>query len=134
MGGGGVASFASVPAEFEGVIGLRLSFLDDRLAYVRVTYERGSGGATPAEFRVATLSRLSLPGVWRPLAELNAEQAHVIGCDGFKVMAGYRDGPYVELYDTAAVWTLLDRRAEEEDRRRREEEVERERRKKSYKP
>lgn len=131
---GGVVSFARVPAEFEGVIGLRLSFLDDRLAYVRVTYERGSGGGTPAEFRAATLSRLSLPGVWRPLAEFNAEEAHVIGCDGFKVMAGYRDGPYVELYDTAAARTLLDRRAEEEDRRRREEEVERERRKKSYKP
>lgn len=113
---------------------MRLSFLDDRLAYVRVTYERGSGGGTLTEFRAATLSRLSLPVAWRPLAEFHAEQAHVIGCDGFKAMAGYRDGPYVELYDTAAAAKLLARRAAEEDVRRCEEEAERERRKKNFKP
>jgi hypothetical protein len=101
---------------------------------VRVTYERGAGGRTPGEFRTATAKKLSLPDAWRPLSVFAAEQTHVIGCDGFKIMAGYRDGPYAELYDTPAVQTLLGRRAAEEDRRRREEEVERERRRKSYKP
>lgn len=136
IGGWGepVASLAKSPGEFDGVIGLRLSFLDDRLAYVRVTYERDAGGRTPSEFRAVTASKLSLPGVWRPLFVSDMEHTHVIGCDGFKVMAGYRDGPYAELYDTAAVQTLLGRRAAEEDRRRREDENERERRRKSYKP
>lgn len=129
-----VPSLAKAFEEFDGVRGLRLSFLDDRLAYVRVTYERGAGGRTPSEFRTATAKKLSLPDAWRPLSEFAAEQTHVIGCDGFKIMAGYRDGPYAELYDTAAVQTLLGRRAAEEDKRRREEEVERERRRKSYKP
>jgi Ankyrin repeats (many copies) len=129
-----VDSFARVPAEFDGVIGLKLAFLDDRLAYVRVIYEKGTGGRTPAEFRATTIERLSLPGRWRPLSEFSMEQTQVIGCDGFKVMAGYRGGPYVELYDTAAAQTLLQRRAAEEERRRREEETEQERRRKSYKP
>jgi hypothetical protein len=128
------ASLARTPEEFDGVRGLRLSFLDDRLAYVRMTYEHGTGGRTPAEFRAATLSKLSLPSVWRPVSGFDMEQTHVVGCDGFKVMAGYRDGPYVELYDTAAAQTLLSRRATEQDRRRRGEDVERERRRKSFKP
>ncbi len=70
----------------------------------------------PREFRAALSNSLSLPGKWRVTGGGgdNWDQAHVIGCDGFKVTTGYLIGPYVELHDVEALRTLLQRKADEE--------------------
>jgi hypothetical protein len=125
----------AVPRGMEGVRRLRLSFLDGRLAYFRVTYYREAAPLKPDEFRGRLSESLHLPSRWRKAgAEQLWDQPYSIGCDGFAVMAGYFQGPYVELHDTTALDRLLDRRAEERLKRRREAESERERRGRIFKP
>ena len=58
----------------------------------------------------------------------------MVGCDGFKVVAGFDAGPYVELHDTTAIQVMLRRKLEDFSRRGREAEEERERRRKAFKP
>jgi hypothetical protein len=58
----------------------------------------------------------------------------VIGCDGFKVVAGIDHGAYVELHDVAAVQEMLRRKVEDDARRKREDERERERRRRVFRP
>jgi hypothetical protein len=55
------------------------------------------------------LDSLALPGKWRVTGGGgdNWDHSHVVGCDGFKVMAGYLIGPYVELHDVEALRTVL---------------------------
>jgi Trypsin-like peptidase domain/Ankyrin repeats (many copies) len=132
---GALSSLALRPRELTGISRLRLTFVDERLAYIRVTYARESTVSNPQEFRAALSASLSLPDKWRVTGGGdNWDHAHVIGCDGFKVMAGYLVGPYVELHDVEALQTLLRRKADEEAKRRREAEREQERRKREFKP
>jgi S1-C subfamily serine protease len=132
---GALSGLALRPLELTGISRLRLTFLDERLAYIRVTYARESTVSNSQEFRAALSTSLSLPSKWRATGGGdNWEHAHVIGCDGFKVMAGYLAGPYVELHDVEALRTLLRRKTDEEARRRREAEREQERRKREFKP
>jgi hypothetical protein len=126
---------APVPQELAGVRRLRLGFLDGRLAYFRVTYDRREAPPKPEQFRSTLSSSLGLPGGWRRAGgEGLWDQPHSIGCDGFTVIAGYEVGPYVELHDTAALDELMRRRAEVRLRRLREEKEERERRRRVFKP
>jgi hypothetical protein len=71
---------------------------------------------------------------FRLFGQRHWDHAHVIGCDGFKVMTGYLVGPYVELHDVEALRTLLGRKVDEEARRRHEAEREQGRRKREFKP
>jgi len=133
---GTLRNLALKPEELTGLLRLRLTFVDERLAYIRVTYSRESAVSNPQEFRATLSDSLVLPGKWRVAGGGgdNWDQAHVIGCEGFKVLAGYLVGPYVELHDVEALRTLLGRKAEAEDRQRRETEREQERRKRTFKP
>lgn len=127
-----------VPQGMDGVRRLRLGFLDGRLAYFRVTYFREAAPLKPDEFRQRLSESLHLAGRWRKAgAEQLWDQPFSIGCDGFDgfvVMAGYFQGAYVELHDTAALDRLLVRRAEARLTRRREAEADRERRSRIFKP
>jgi hypothetical protein len=133
---GTLKNLALKPEELTGISRLRLTFVDERLAYIRVTYSRDSAVSNPQEFRAALSDSLALPGKWRVTGGGgdNWDQAHVIGCDGFKVMAGYWVGPYVELHDVEALRTVLQRKMDEEVRLRREAERERERHRREFKP
>lgn len=134
-GRGTLKNLALKPEELVGVSRVRLTFVDERLAYLRVTYTSESGFSTLSEFRSALSSSLSLPSKWRVTGGGdNWDQAYVIGCDGFKVMEGYLAGPYVELHDVEALRTLLQRKVDEEGKERREAEQERERRRREFKP
>jgi serine protease Do len=130
---GTLGGLALRPQDFTGVGRLRLTFVDERLAYLRVTYSREGAGSNPHEFRAALSDSLKLAGKWRATGDGdNWDHAHVVGCDGFKVMAGYLAGPYAELHDVEALRALLGRVADEEVRGRRE--AEEERRKRGFKP
>jgi S1-C subfamily serine protease len=130
-----LSGLAIRPRELTGISRLRLTFVDERLAYMRVTYARESAVSNPQEFRAALSASLSLSGKWRVTGGGdNWDHTHVIGCDGFKVMAGYLVGPYVELHDVEALRTLPGRKVDEEAKRRREAEREQERRKREFKP
>lgn len=132
---GTLRDLALKPEELMDVSRVRLSFVDDRLAYMRVTYTSESGVASALEFRATLSKSLSLTGKWRVTGGGdNWDQAHVIGCDGFKVMSGSLAGPYVEVHDVAALRMLLQRKVDGEERQRREAEEERERRKREFKP
>lgn len=121
--------------ELSGVRRLRLGFLDGRLAYFRVTYDGEAAPMMPDQFRATLSSSLKLSGMWRRAGDVGAwDQPYTVGCDGFKVMAGYNVGPYVELHDTAALDMLLKRSTEARIRRLREREAERERRRREFKP
>jgi hypothetical protein len=123
------------PREFSGGRRLRLGFLDGRLAYFRVTYNGQAAPMRLGQFRATLSSSLKLPGMWRRAGDVGVwDQPYSVGCDGFKVMAGYKVGPYVELHDTAALDVLLRRSAEARLKRIREIEAERERRKRQFKP
>jgi hypothetical protein len=132
---GTLKNLALKPEELIGVSRVRLTFVDGRLAYLRVTYTRESGAANPSEFRAALSGSLSLPSQWRVTGGGdNWDQAYVLGCDGFKVMTGYLAGPFVELHDVEALRRLLQRKVDEGIRQRREAEEEQERRRREFKP
>jgi S1-C subfamily serine protease len=133
---GALSGLALSPGEMTGISRLRLTFVDERLAYIRVTYSRESAVSNPQEFRATLSDSLALSGKWRVAGGGgdNWDQAHVIGCEGFKVIAGYLVGSYVELHDVESLRTLLRRKAEADDRQRRETEREQERRKRTFKP
>jgi hypothetical protein len=123
------------PRELAGVRRVRLGFLDGKLAYFRVTYDRRDAPLTPEQFRSTLSSALALPGRWRRADGAGGwGQLHSIGCEGFVAVAGYESGPYLELYDTAAVDLLLWRREEGKLRRLREAEEENQRKRKVFKP
>jgi hypothetical protein len=50
---GALKNLAFKPEELRGISRVRLAFVDERLAYLRVTYTRESGAANPSEFRAA---------------------------------------------------------------------------------
>ncbi len=123
------------PRELSGVRRLRLGFLDGRLAYVCVTYDSEAAPMRLDQFRTTLSSSLQLPGMWRRAGNAGVwDQPYSVGCDGFKVTAGYNVGPYVELHDTAALGVLLKRSVEARLKRLREIEAERERRRREFKP
>jgi ankyrin repeat protein len=130
-----LSGLALSPREMTGISRLRLTFVDEQLAYMRVTYSHESTVSNPQEFRAALSTSLSITGKWRATGGGdNWDHAHVMGCDGFKVMAGYLVGPYVELHDVEALRKVLGRKTDEEARRRRETDREQERRKREFKP
>jgi hypothetical protein len=132
---GTLRAFARRPEEFEGVSRVNAAFFNDRLAYVRVTYDQGTKWRSTDEYLAALSASLGLPTSWYKASEgIAADNARMIGCDGFKVVAGYYGGSYVELHDTEALQAMLRRKAEEDARRRREAEEERERRRRTFKP
>lgn len=134
-GRGELSKLALKPQEFTGTSRIRLTFVDGHLAYLRVTYTRESGASNPQEFRAALSGSLALPSKWRVTGDGdNWDSAHIIGCDGFKVITGYLSGPYVELHDVEALRTLLQRKADEEVRQKRGREEEQERHKREFKP
>jgi hypothetical protein len=123
------------PRELSGVRRLRLGLLDGRLAYFRVTYDGEAAPMRLDQFRATLSSSLKLPGAWRRAGDAGTwDQPYSVGCDGFKVTAGYNVGPYVELHDTSALDTLLKRSSEARIKRLREIEAERERRRRVFKP
>lgn len=127
--------FARRPEELDGVRSLRLSFLDGRLTYVRVTYEGGAGWNSVGEYLASVSGPLGLPSSWHKTEDGTVViYAHVVGCDGFKVVAGFHHGPYVELHETAAAQAALRRKIEYDARREREAEEERERQRRTFKP
>jgi ankyrin repeat protein len=123
------------PEEFDGVRGVRLGFLDGRLTYVRMTYDNGTSWRGVSEYLAALSGSLGLPASWHKAGDGGVmSQAHVIGCDGFKMVAGIDLGAYVELHDVAAVQEMLRRKVEDDTRRKREDERERERRRRVFRP
>lgn len=123
------------PEEFDGVRGVRLAFLDGRLTYVRMTYDSGTSWRGVGEYLAALSGSLGLPASWHKGGDGGVmSEAHVIGCDGFKVVAGIDLGANVELHDVAAVQAMLRRKVEDDARRKREAEQERERRRRTFKP
>jgi hypothetical protein len=122
------------PRELAGVRRIRLGFLDGKLAYFRVTYDRRDAPLTPEQFRSTLSSSLALPGRWRRAGAGEFEPLYSVSCDGFAVVAGYEEGPYVELYDTGAIDLLLRRREKAKLRRLREAEEEKMRKRRVFKP
>lgn len=123
------------PEEFDGVQGIRLGFLDGQLTYVRVTYDGGTTWRGIGEYLATLSGSLGLPASWYKAEDRTTlSQAHMVGCDGFKVVAGFNAGPYVELHDTTAIQTMLRRKVEDVAKKEREAEEERERRRKAFKP
>ena len=123
------------PEGLAGVRGIRLGFLDGRLAYFRVTYDGRAAPLTPEQFRSTLSESLTLPGAWRAADGAKAwEPLYSIGCAGFAVFAGYDAGAYVEMHDTGAIDLLLRRLREGRLRKLREAERERERRRRVFKP
>ena len=134
-GRGTLKNLALKPEELVGISRVRLTFVDEQLAYLRVTYTSESGASNLSEFRSTLSGSLSLSGKWRVTGGGdNWDQAYVVGCDGFKVMTGYLAGPYVELHEVEALRTLLQRKVDEEGKERRKAEQEQERRKREFKP
>jgi Ankyrin repeats (3 copies) len=128
-------AFARRPEEFDGVRSVRLAFLDGRLTYVRVTYEGGTEWRSVGEYLASISNSLRLPASWHKTEDGTIEShAHVIGCDGFKVVAGFDAGPYVELHETTATQAAMRRKVEYDARREREAEEERERQRRAFKP
>lgn len=123
------------PRELAGVRRIRLSFLDGRLAYFRVTYGPKDAPLTPEQFRSTLSSSLTLPSRWRAADGTGTwEPLYSIGCDGFAAVAGHDGGPYIEMHDTGAIDLLLRRRQEGRLRKLREIEQEKERRRRVFKP
>lgn len=123
------------PRDLAGVRRIRLGFLDRRLAYFRVTYDPGEAPLTPEQFRATLSSSLALPGRWRGVsAAVDVVPLYSVSCDGFAVVAGYEEGPYVEVHDTGAIDLLLRRRGEAKLRRLREAEGEKERKRGGFTP
>jgi hypothetical protein len=132
---GSLRAYALRPEAFEGVSRISLAVLDERLTYVRVTYDRGTAWKSAGEYQAALSASLGLPASWyKAGAGVTADNAHMIGCDGFKVVAGHYYGPYVELHDTEALQTMLRRKTEADARQGRDAEEERERRRREFKP
>jgi len=123
------------PRDFEGVKNVRLAFLDGRLTYIRMTYDNGTSWKGIGEYLAAVSSSLGLPASWyKAEGSTDVSNTHMIGCDGFKVVAGFEAGSYVELHDTAAVQSMLRRKVEDDAKRKREAEEEKERRRKAFRP
>jgi hypothetical protein len=132
---GTLRAYALRPEEFEGISRIDMTFLDERLAYVRMTYGGDIGWGNSNEYLTALSSLLGLPASWYKAGEgVTADNAHMIGCDGFKVVAGYYGGPYVEMHDTEVLLVALRRKAEVEIKQGLEIEAEKERRRKTFKP
>jgi hypothetical protein len=132
---GTLRAYVKRPEEFQGVSRLSMAFLDERLVYVRVTYGRDTVWRNTGEYLATLSSSLGLPTSWYKAGDgVTADNAHMIGCDGFKVVAGYYDGPYVELHDTEMLQMLMRRKVVEDTKRSREAEEEREQRRKIFKP
>ena len=122
------------PAEFEGIRRLRMSFIDERVAYLQVMYDHLPWKSTD-EYQAALSNSLVLPGKWQKATpSTDIGHSHVIGCDGFKVMAGTSPAPYVELHDVAGLSTIIQRKLDIDAGKRQEQEQERERRKREFKP
>jgi hypothetical protein len=120
---------------FEGVGAVSLVSLDDKVAYLRMTYGREFPLASFDEYLATLSSSLGLPRAWRRAAGgPGLERAHTMTCDGFVVAAGHVTYSYMELHDTQAVQTLLRRDVEAAERQRQAEKQEQERRKQSFKP
>lgn len=90
---GRLGAYARRPEEFAGVSRLDLAFFDGRLAYLRLTYDRSTSWGSTDEYLAALSGALGLPASWHKAGEGTADHAHVVGCDGFKVMAGQFGGP-----------------------------------------
>jgi ankyrin repeat protein len=137
---GTLRDLALKPEDLMGVSRIRLAFVDEKLAYIRVTYSAaGNGWNSLKEYRAALSGSLGLTGEWHIAGstgnfEESWDQAYVMGCEGFKVMAGYDTGPFVELHDVVALGTLLQRRVDEAGRQKREAEQEQERRRRAFHP
>lgn len=132
---GRLRAFARRPEEFDGVQSLRLSFLDGRLTYVRLTYNGGTRWNSIGEYLASVSGPLGLPSSWHKTEDGTAvSHAHVVGCYGFKVVAGFHHGPYIELHETGAAQAAMRRKVEYDVRRGREAEQERERQRGTFKP
>jgi ankyrin repeat protein len=110
-------SYVAIPArrlttlsEFDGVILLRLAFLNGRLVYLHAAYEP-RGALESFDRYLTTLSaRLRLPNRWRRTSGgFSFDNAHSLAWDGFIVVAGHLKASYVELHDMQAVRTLVRR-------------------------
>jgi serine protease Do len=131
---GTLGEYALRPRDFESVRSVRLTLVDGRLAFIQVFYD-GSPWRNVDEYLAQLSALLQLPGSWRPAAAGGDwTGSRVIGCDGFKVIAGRAGAPYVELHDTAALKSLLQRGIELQARRRSAEREEQERRRQTFKP
>jgi hypothetical protein len=111
-------SYVAIPArrltassrEFDGVSLLRLAFLDGRLAYLHVTYEPGIPVGNFDRYLMTLSAKLGLLGRWRrAYAGAGFDNAHSLSCDGLTAVAGYLRASYVELHDTKALRTLVQR-------------------------
>ena len=126
---------SSAARGFEGVVLMRLIFLDDKVVYLNVGYGREFPFKSFDEYLSTLSSSLGLRGRWRRVAgSADFEQAHAMTCDGFVVAAGRVGSLYVELHDTEAVRTLVRRDMEAVRRQKQEAEREAERRKQIFKP
>jgi hypothetical protein len=122
------------PAEFEGVLRLRMTFIDERLVYLQMMYDHSPWKSTD-EYLAALSNTLSLSGKWqRATLSTDIGHSHVISCDGFKVMAGTSPAPYIELHDVAALRMIVQRKLDGDARKRREQDQKREQQKREFKP
>lgn len=123
------------PQEMEGVRRIILGFLDGRLAYFSVAYERDFAPLNSTELRANLSTSLRLSGKWRKVGgELVWGMPYSISCRGFTVMASDHTGPYVEMIDDAALRSLIEGDAEARRRRQIEEKEEKEHKKQIFRP
>jgi ankyrin repeat protein len=131
---GVLRNLALRPAEFEGILRLRMTFIDERLAYLQMMYDHSPWQSTD-EYLAALSNTLSLPGQWqRATLSSDIGHSHIISCDGFKVMAGTSPAPYVEFHDVAALRMIIQRKLDGDARKRREQDQKREQQKREFKP
>lgn len=99
---------------FEGVGGVELKFLDEKLSLIEITYDRSTKWADVDEFAAAIAEGLKLPtGGWRGRAG-SAE----LDCSGFQVRAEILLSPQVTITATGLHEEIERRKAEAEKAKR----------------
>jgi outer membrane protein TolC len=114
---------------FEGANNITVELLDNRLAYIRVSYPISNKWQSKDEFIASIAERLNIRGPWRSFYDWENKNIRdsedlrdsALECNGFRLSAGIgieglvsgEQTPHVELEDIAAAQTI---RAREEEK------------------
>ncbi len=109
-------------ANFKGVEGLSLTFLDDKLIEIGVNYDNSIEWKSEEHFSTRVGEMLKLPNAWQ--RSLNTGYARQLECDGFQVRTRVNQ---INLFNPVE-YQNLERRQQEQVERKKEE------RRQSFKP
>lgn len=120
---------------FEGARQVALSFVDERVAAIRVNYDGSTRWGSLDEFVDKIAESLNLTGEWSAGRASYDERAKALDCGDVRVKVGFggileNNAPFLELTDVKAAELPARRKAEKEDKQRREAEE----RRKVFKP